>query len=197
MSAQGGLRWGRCLAALVLALGPGCKGAQDTAPGTTVPSLSAAPSSTSPPAPMPIAGDALFSAAESGDPEDALRLLQREGTQGLIRALSESKLRVAAIHGLGQTQGLGAVRPLVRAAEEGAEAELALRTAVDLIVQARRSADVDAPEEVRDAGRVLAEMTQDDKRSAEVRGLCLRALRLLVDRGAVLPSTIPAGAAGK
>jgi hypothetical protein len=165
-----------------------------------VPSVSAAPSATTPPPPTPptpISGDALFTAAEGGDPEDALRLLQREGTQGLVRALSEEKLRVAAMYGLGQTQGLGAVRPLVRAAEDGAEPELALRTVVELIIQSRRSADVDAPEEIREAGRVLGEMTQDDKRPAAIRGLSLRALRLLVDRGAVAAGTIPPDAGAK
>ena len=175
----------------------GCKAAGDASPGTTVPSVSAAASVTTPPPPMPITGDALFTAAEAGDPEDALRLLQREGTQGLVRALSEEKLRVAAIHGLGQTQGLGAVRPLVRAADDSAEPELALRTAVDLIVQARRSADVDAPEEIRDAARVLAEMTQDERRPPPVRALALRALRLLADRGAVAPGTIPTDGGAK
>jgi hypothetical protein len=141
------------------------------------------------------AKDDLWRRAASQDPLDLARLADREGAGGLLEGLDEGgPLGLLALDALpfaddaeAALQRLGEV---VRQIDPG-ESRSVVRAIAAIAARPRRQVEPVDPPGLRSCAQALLDVVSKKSLPAAVRAQAISALRLLSERGAVLPSAIP------
>jgi hypothetical protein len=139
----------------------------------------------------------LWTRAKAGDADDLARLADHEGAAGLVaRASEDATWRLAAIRAMAFVDDPGAFEALpllARAARTGddAEATAALESAGDLAARPRRAVDPEDAAELREGCDLLLALAKDTQAPRPRRIACVRALRMLADRGCVKAADLP------
>ena len=142
------------------------------------------------------AKDDLWRRASGDDPVDLARLADREGVAGLLEGLEEGgAIGLVALAALpfaddaeGALQRLGEIARQIDPSQSGP----VLVAVTAITARPRRPTEpVDAPG-LRSCGEAVLTIARNDVVAKPVRARAVTALRLLAERGAVDPKTIPA-----
>ncbi len=134
-----------------------------------------------------------WSAAAAGDAEEAMRLIDVLGCDGVRERAARAELRITAIRAMQHCVDFSELPWLVHVAAGGgdAEARAALETIDDLAATPRRATDPEDGDELHAGCVSLLSLARESATPRERRVLAVRALRMLSDRGCVTRSEIP------
>lgn len=167
-----------------------CRGKPEVGDAAPPPSLSAQPAKES-----ELAKDDLWRRAEEGDPVDLARLADREGAGGLLEGLEEGgPIALAALAALPFAHDADAayqrLGEIVRQLEPAAALPV-VATILEIAGRPRRQAEPLDPPGLRSCAEALLGLAERKSVAKNVRAPAISALRLLAERGAINPSSIP------
>ena len=135
----------------------------------------------------------LWLRARDGDGAELARLVDEEGSLGLVERGADPQLRLTALRALAYAKDFVGLPWLSEVAEEGSDADaaLALDAAIELAARPRRDTDPEDADELHDGCTRLFELSKKETAPKERRIGAIRALRMLADRGCVKRDQIP------